>query len=297
MVVYLVAVPFLAWNKVGTIDAMPADKGRPAEQGGTTWLVVGSDSRDNLSKAERKRLGTGGAVGQRTDTIMLLHRGNGPTTLTSLPRDSRVEIPGRGTSKINAAYAWGGPKLLIETVEQNTGIRIDHYVEIGMGGVVEAVDAVGGIEICPTRDMKDPLANLDIKKGCQEVDGATALAYSRSRHSHANGDIGRAEAQREVVGKVAHKAASPMSVINPFRYWKLWATASKILRVDQDTGVTTAGRFALAMTGAEQTCMVPIKDLAVTWDPERSKTYFGYLINDNLDDMPKGLCTPTGMAK
>lgn len=296
-IVYLVAVPILAWNKVSTIDAMPADQGRPADQGGTTYLVVGSDSRAGLTKAERRKLGTGGDVGQRTDTIMLLHTGDGPTTLTSLPRDSRVEIPGRGVSKINAAFAWGGPKLLIRTVELNTGVKVDHYVEIGMGGVVEAVDAVGGIEICPTQDMKDPLANLDIKKGCQEVDGATALAYSRSRHTHANGDIGRAQAQREVVAKVASKAVSPMSVVNPVRYWKLWQTAATILRVDDTTGVVGAGKFALAMTGAEQTCMVPLQDLAVTWDPVRSKRYFDYIKNDDLSNMPKGLCTPTGFAK
>ena len=71
----------------------------------------------------------------------------------------------------------------MKTIEQNTGIRIDDYVEIGMGGVVGIVDAVGGIEICPKDNMKDKLAGLNIKKGCQEVDGKTALAYARSRHA------------------------------------------------------------------------------------------------------------------
>lgn len=116
---------------------------------------------------------------------MLLHTGSGPNLLMSIPRDSLVPIPGHGTTKINAAYAFGGAKLLVKTIEQNTGIRIDQYVEIGLGGVVDIVDAVGGITICPTFDMRDRLAGLNIKKGCQEADGVTALGYARSAHRSA----------------------------------------------------------------------------------------------------------------
>src|SRR5690606_16159376 len=106
-----------------------------------------------------KDLGTGGAVGQRTDTIMVLHTGSGPNLLMSIPRDSIVDVPGHGTTKINAAFAYGGPELLVETIEQNTGIRIDDYVQIGFGGFVGMVDAVGGVEICPAQAMQDPQAN------------------------------------------------------------------------------------------------------------------------------------------
>ena len=171
-IVFLIAVPLWAWSKIDKVDADPAGA-RPASQPGTTYLLVGSDSRKGLSKKEKKRLGAGGVgdVGQRTDTIMLLHTGSGPSMLLSIPRDSLVAIPGHGTTKINAAFAYGGPKLLVKTIEQNTGIRVDHYVEIGFGGFVNSVDAVGGITICPTQRMKDPRANLNIKKGCQEVDG------------------------------------------------------------------------------------------------------------------------------
>ena len=148
--VFLIAVPLWAWSSVEKVDASPNGE-RPAEQGGTTYLLVGSDSRDDLTEEERKDLGTGGEVGQRTDTIMLLHTGSGPDLLMSIPRDSIVEVPGHGETKINAAYAFGGPKLLVRTIEQSTGIRIDHYVEIGLGGFVNVVDAVGGITICPTQ--------------------------------------------------------------------------------------------------------------------------------------------------
>ena len=108
--VFMLAVPFWAWSKVDKIDAMPGDKGRPDEQGGNTYLIVGSDSRDDLTEAERKELGTGGEVGQRTDTIMLLHTGDGPNMLMSIPRDSIVEHPRpRRRQKVNAAFAYGGP--------------------------------------------------------------------------------------------------------------------------------------------------------------------------------------------
>ncbi len=100
---------------------------------------------------------------------MLLHTGAGPSLLMSVPRDSIVDIPDRGTDKINAAFAVGGPKLLVRTMEQETGIRIDHFVEIGFEGLVRLVDAVGGITICPETAMDDPLAHLKISKGCQEV--------------------------------------------------------------------------------------------------------------------------------
>ena len=242
----------------------------------------------------------GDRSGNRTDTIMLLHTGNGPSLLMSIPRDSIVDIPGQGTNKINAATALGGPKLLVRTIEQNTGIRIDHFVEIGFGGVINMVDAVGGIEICPKQAMKDPDARLDIEKGCQEADGLTALAYSRSRKTYAaRGDIDRARAQREVVSAIGHEAVSPWSIINPIRYYRLNMSAAEAVRVSEGTNVFSAARFAYAMTrvnGDGLTCTVPIADLAVNWDPERSEELFQHIIDDDTDGVGRRLCTPTGLA-
>ncbi|WP_110206283.1 LCP family protein [Nocardioides daejeonensis] len=293
--VFLAVVPFFALRKVSTVDAFPDGK-RPAEQDGTTYLIVGSDSREGLSKEQRKKLGTGDAGGQRTDTIMLLHTGSGPNVLTSIPRDSLVPIPDHGTSKINAAYAWGGPQLLIETIEDNTGIRIDHYVEIGFGGFVDVVDAVGGIEICPERRMRDKDANLNIKKGCQQADGVVALGYARSRKTDpALGDITRARHQREVVSAVGTKVLSPWTVVNPFRYWKLNMAAASTLKVSEGTGAFTLGKFAMAMTSVDKTCGIPISDLAVHWDADRSKRFFQHIIEDDTAGLGKDLCTPSGL--
>jgi LCP family protein required for cell wall assembly len=282
------------------VNALPGGD-RPAEQDGTTYLLVGSDSRKGLTKAENRRLGTGGVgdVGQRTDTIMLLHTGDGPSLLLSIPRDSIVPIPGRGTTKINSAFAFGGPKLLVRTIEQSTGIRIDHYVEIGFGGFVNSVDAVGGIEVCPTKRMVDPKANLKIKKGCQQVDGVTALGYSRSRYTSSIGDIDRARRQREVVSAIGAEVKSPWTILNPVRYYRINQAGTSSLKVDKDSGPIDLARFAWAMTRVNGedglTCSVPIRDLAVNWDTDRALALFELIKNDRTGDIPKRLCQPTGI--
>jgi LCP family protein required for cell wall assembly len=286
-VVYLVAVPVWAWFSVSKVDAEPSGD-RPADQPGTTYLVVGSDARAGLA-------------GRRTDTIMLLHVGSGPNLLMSVPRDSLVEVPGHGTTKINAAFAYGGPKLLVKTVEQDTGIRVDHYVEIGFTGFVKLVDAVGGITICPKTAMQDKLAELDIPKGCQEADGKTALGYARSRHTQQLGDIGRAEHQREVVSAIGSEVVSWKTLVNPVRYWRVVFGGAESVRVSKGTGPIDAARFAYAMTRVNGkdglTCGVPISDLAVHWDSQRAPALFKLIQEDRTKDVGKDLCSPSGIKQ
>ncbi|WP_229660927.1 LCP family protein [Marmoricola endophyticus] len=296
-IVFLVAVPFWAWSKVEKVDAAPSGS-RPAEQPGTTYLLVGSDSRAGLTPEERKRLGTGDAGGQRTDTIMLLHVGSGPNLLLSIPRDSIVPIPGHGTGKINAAFAYGGPKLLVQTIEQSTGVRVDDYVEIGMGGVVNAVDAVGGVQICTPKRLVDRRAKLRLSKGCHDdVDGATALAYTRSRHTQRLGDIDRAKNQRAVVSQVGSKVKSPLTVLNPFRYVGVAKAGSQSLVVNEGMSVFAMGRFAWAMTRVNGdnglTCSMPIRDQAIHWDRDRALRLMNLIKTDQTSKVG-GLCTPTG---
>lgn len=285
------AMTRVAWEPTGA---------RPADQPGTTYLIVASDSRKGLSKAERKKLHTGGDVGQRTDTIKLLHTGSGPNLLMTIPRDSYVPIPGHGDAKINAAFAYGGPRLLVRTIEQDTGIRIDGYVEIGMGGLVNLVDGVGGITICPRTNMNDPLANLHVKKGCQPADGVMALAYSRSRHAQQLGDLGRGEAQSEVIGQIGKKVATPSTLLNPFRLNGLKEAASGI-SVGKGMSTLDIARFAWAFksvsNGSALTCGVPISDMYIHWDRVRAKKMFGYVIADRTEDIPGNLCTPSGLPK
>jgi len=300
-IVFLVAVPIWAWGKIAKVDAEPGGD-RPAAQPGKTYLLVGSDSRRGLTKAEQKDLSTGGDGGGRgrTDTIMLLHTGSGPSVLMSIPRDSLVEIPGYGRTKINAAYAYGGPKLLVKTIEDNTDIRVDDYVEVGFGGLVKVVDSLGGVEICPKEDIKDKDSGLDVKKGCQTADGKTALAYSRNRHTYATQDIGRVQAQREVLGSIAGQAKSPWTVVNPFRYFKVASGASGSLTIGENVGPISLGKFALALSaamgGGGLNCTVPLRDFAVTWDPERAPKMFDLIAKDRTDDIGS-LCTKDGLPK
>ena len=296
--VFLIAVPIWAWTKVTKVDAEP-DGERPGSQPGATYLLVGSDSREDLTAQERRNLGTGKAAGRRTDTILMLHTGSGPNLLLSIPRDSIVDVPGQGRTKINAAYAVGGPELLVETIEAETGVRVDGYIEIGFGGFVSVVDAVGGIEICPKQNMVDKDANLDIEKGCQEADGTTALGYARSRKVESLGDIDRARRQREVVSAVGSEAASPWSIINPVRYFRLNSSGADSVSVGEDTGPIDTARFAWAMTRVDGenglTCSVPIIDLAVTWDRDRARRLFNLIQEDRTADIPDNLCRPSGL--
>jgi LCP family protein required for cell wall assembly len=299
-IVFLIAVPLWAWSTIDKVDIEPSGA-RPDSQPGTTYLLVGSDSRKGLSKAENKRLGTGGVgeVGQRTDTIMLLHTGDGPSMLLSIPRDSIVDVPNNGTTKINSAFAIGGPKLLVRTIEQNTGLRVDHYVEIGFGGFVNSVDAVGGITVCPKQRMVDPKANLRIKKGCQEVDGVKALGYARSRYVTQYGDLDRARRQREVVSAIGSEVKSPWTFINPVRYFRVNKAATSSIRISEGTGPFALANFGLAMTRVNSksglTCSMPIADQAINWDRERALELLKYIKTDNTGDLPKRLCTPTGL--
>ena len=297
-IVFLVAVPLWAWNRLDKVDVEPSGD-RPSSQPGTTFLLVGSDSRKGLSQSERKRLGTGGASGQRTDTIMLLHTGSGPSMLLSIPRDSVVEVPGNGRTKINSAFAIGGPKLLVQTIEQNTGLRVDDYVEIGFGGFVNSVDAVGGVTICPKERMVDPKANLRIKKGCQDADGIVALGYSRSRYVSQYGDIDRARRQREVVSAIGSEVKSPWTFINPVRYFRVNQAATSSLRISEGTGPIALGNFGLAMTRVNGesglTCSMPIADQEVNWDRERALALLEFVKEDRTGDIPKRLCTATGL--
>lgn len=295
----VVGVPVYAWSKVNRVDEAPSGS-RPPDQPGTTFLLVGSDSRAGLTRAERSRLGTGSSAGQRTDTIMVLSiPPSGKPALVSVPRDSYVAIPEHGSNKINAAYGFGGPKLLVQTVERQTGLRIDAYLEIGFGGFVNVIDSVGGIEMCLPKAIKDRDSHIDLPKGCQTLDGANALGYVRMRHADARGDLGRVERQREMLAAVAKKAMSPASVLNPVRYWRLSNATAGSLKLGEDTSFLNMVSLARAMRsvsgGEGLTLTVPVADpsastpagSAVLWDERRAKQMF--------DDLARG--DTSGLAK
>ena len=258
-VVLVLAFVVVLWSdsQLNRVEATPETQiGNTA---GTNWLLVGSDSRQGLSDEDIARLGTGGDIGVgRTDTIMILHLPlTGQPTLLSIPRDSYLNVPGWGMDKANAAFSVGGPQLLAQTIEESTGLRIDHYAEIGMGGLANMVDAVGGVEMCPAEPIQDPLASLDIQAGCQEFDGATSLGYVRTRAT-ALGDLDRVVRQREFFSALLNTATSPGTLLNPFRAFPMISNAVDTFTVGKGDHVWHLLRLALAMRGGITTETVPI---------------------------------------
>ena len=244
LLAFLLAWPFglLFWAN-GKIVHTPALSGAPGTPG-TTYLLVGSDSRADGTV-------TDGAEGQRSDTILVLHVApNGNAAMVSLPRDTYVQIEGYGGNKLNAAYSFGGGPLLVTTVEGLTGLTVDHYVEIGMGGVVSIVDAVGGVNLCLDYDVNDELSGLVWTAGCHDVDGTTALAFARMRYSDPLGDIGRQARQRQVIAAVVKKAAAPSTILNPFEQVSLIDAGTRALATDEATGIADLARLALAFRSA-----------------------------------------------
>lgn len=297
--VALIAIPIYAWSLISRVDDVPPGK-RIADQPGRTFLLVGSDSREGLSKAEQNKLGTGSTAGRRTDTVMILHvPPGGKPALISVPRDSYVSIPGHGQNKINAAYSFGGPKLMVQTIEQNTGLRVDGYMEIGFGGFVSIVDAVGGVTVCLPRAIKDRDSHLNLPKGCQTLDGINALGYVRMRKADPRGDLGRVERQREVLGAVAKEAATPATVLNPVRYWRLSTSSAKAVRLGEDTSFAETVSLANAMRkvagGSGLTLTVPVANpdastpvgSAVLWDDEKSKAMFSDIAQGDTSELSK----------
>ena len=272
-------------------DVLTNYAGRPADTPGTNWLIVGSDSRQGLTRAQERQLATGRAVGERTDTMMLLHTGAGGTTLVSLPRDSYVRIPGHGDNKLNAAFAFGGAPLLVKTIELNTGVHLDHYAEIGFGGFVGIVDSVGGVNICIKTAMKDKKAGLDLKPGCQTLNGSQALGYVRTRAT-ARADLDRVEHQRQFFSALMKKATGMGVLLNPFRSVPLALHATDNFTVDDSDHLNDLISLMWTMrsvgSGGGTTTTVPVGGFGsaagvgsyLRWDTTRSGELFGALKND-----------------
>lgn len=297
-VVFLAGVWIYLDSSINRTEAFANLANRPAAAAGTNWLIVGSDSRDGLTPQQEQQLSTGDAAdasGQRTDTIMIAHLPDNSTkpTLLSLPRDSQVTIPGHGKNKINAAFSLGGAPLLVQTVEQATGLHIDHYAEIGFGGFATIVDAIGGVDMCIDKPMHDDYTNISIPAGCQKLDGAHALGFVRMRHSDATprSDLDRVENQRKFMGALASQIASPGVLLNPFDLFPLLSSAPGALTMDSGDHLQNLIGLAWALRGVSSggvvTTTVPVTSgSAENWDKTKSQQLFDALRNDT--DVPQG---------
>ena len=232
---------------------------------------------------------------------MLLHIPSNGTrpTLVSIPRDSNVPIPGYGYNKINAAYAIGGPKLLIETVQNVTGLHIDHYMGIGFGGLVDVVNDVGGVTLCLPGPMKDPKAGLNLRKGCQTLNGGQALSFVRTREFPL-GDLQREQDQRALLKSLLAKMTSAGTLINPFAAIPAASGAASSLTVDQGANLSQLVSVAFALRNPVTT-MVPLGGFGntsagsvVEWNVPAAKVFFHDLGTDT--PLPKNLITGASVA-
>ncbi|MFF7974194.1 LCP family protein [Streptomyces sp. NPDC007905] len=300
LIVTSVATYFWADSKLHRDVDLSKVIDRPEAGSGTNYLIVGSDSRKGMSAEDKKKLHTGSAQGQRTDSMMILHVGDSGDTLVSLPRDSDVEIPsykgsasgkvypgtGRHT-KLNAAYAEDGPTLLVRTIEYNTGLHIDHYVEIGFGGFAKIVDAVGGVEITIDKGFKDKDSGANFKTGKQTLNGEEALAFVRTRHAFAAQDLQRTKNQQKFLSALAHQVATPSTVLNPFKLYPTMGAGLDSLTVDKDMSLWDLASMFWAMkgvSGGDGTSMnMPISGSTggnLVWDKAKVKTLVNELKND-----------------
>ena len=312
------------------LDVFAGLEDRPKrESSAVNYLIVGSDTREGLSREETRRLKVGTtavAAGKRSDTMLLVHisKKRDKAAIISIPRDSFALIPEHKSltsgkiipatySKINSSYNWGGASLLIETFENMSGLRIDHYVEINFVGFVRMVDALGGVEICTKRDINDPKSHLSLPAGTHLLDGVDSLKYVRSRTFDGLGDLGRMKRQQEFAGAMLRKATSAGVLLNPIKL--LDFINSALASVTTDSGLSqgdllTLGKQLRNLSASNvRTLTIPLKyynynkngvSAAVLWDPELSAELFERIKNDDalIDEVrPEPSAPPTLVDK
>ncbi len=244
------------------------------------YLIVGSDNREGLTRQQIRELRVGGtevAAGGRSDTMLLVHisKERDSAFIISLPRDTLVTIPAHLTrdgkteipdrpGKLNSAFSYGGAPLLIETIERETTLKIDHYIEVSFGGFVDVVDALGGITVCSKVDIDDKKSHLVMKAGYHLLDGVDSLKFVRTRDFDGRGDIGRMERQQQFVSAIIRKATSSGTLLNPIKLANFYQAT--IASVKMDEGITKNDLLTLGKqlsdlsSGNVRTLTVPISN-------------------------------------
>jgi len=313
----IVAISAISWAGLGRItaaipkiDAFNGLDNRPKkESSAVNYLVVGSDTREGLSRAEIKRLKVGGtevAAGKRSDTMLLIHisKKRDKAAIISIPRDTYALIPEHTNaqgkvipathSKINSAFNWGGAPLLIDTFEQMSGLRIDHYIEVNFVGFVRMVDALGGVEICTKKDIDDPKSHLVLPAGRHVLDGVDSLKYVRTRQFDGLGDLGRMKRQQEFAGAMLRKATSAGVLLNPVTMLDFINSALDSVVTDKGLSqgdLLTLGKQLRNLSASNvRTLTIPLKyynyskngvSAAVLWDPVLAPELFERIKNDD----------------
>lgn len=256
VVVILVATGGYVWynyqhfvSGITHVDAISHSNAPAKDLDGTDQniLLVGDDHRPAGATAQQlAQLGTtadGG--GTNTDTMMVLHvpADGRKATLISFPRDSWVNIPGFGMNKLNAAFAFGsengggdagGARLLISTIQNLTGLTIDHYVRISMLGFYNVVNALGPVNVCLNNAVNDPYSTVNLPKGVSTLNAQQALAFVRQRHGLPNGDLDRIVRQQYFLSVEARQILSVGTLLNPVKLQNVLDAVSSSIQTDPD---------------------------------------------------------------
>ena len=233
-------IEFIADPFAGIPARAPQQKVAAGEEPAVNILVLGTDSRTSASDPSQWKEGA-----QRTDAIMIVQVSGDRKTVSvmSIPRDSWVEIPGHGQGKINAAYSYGGPSLTIHTVENLTGIHIDHFAVANFESFVALTDEIGGVRV----NLKTPqtLAGKELGAGAQVLDGQQALAYTRERSSLPNGDFDRVKRQQTWMRSIVSRVLTNGTMSSPTALYSFLKTASRTVAVDESFTLNQMQSLAL----------------------------------------------------
>ena len=233
-------IEFIADPFAGIPARAPQQKVAAGVEPAVNILVLGTDSRTSASDPSQWKEGA-----QRTDAIMIVQVSGDRKTVSvmSIPRDSWVEIPGHGQGQINAAYSYGGPSLTIHTVENLTGIHIDHFAVANFESFVALTDEIGGVRI----NLKTPqtLAGKELGAGAQVLDGQQALAYTRERSSLPNGDFDRVKRQQTWMRSIVSRVLTNGTLSSPTALYSFLKTASRTVAVDESFTLNQMQSLAL----------------------------------------------------
>jgi LCP family protein required for cell wall assembly len=281
---------------IGRIDAGTAG----GDSGPLNILLAGVDVRAGLTPRQLRVLHVGYADGANSDTLMVIHiaADRASVTVVSLPRDSWVPIPGYGYNKINAAFGLGGPRLMVATVEQATGLTINDVIEVNFLGFVKVIDALGGVNICLPYAVDDPYSGLDLSAGVHHVDGITALEYARDRHSFLASDLARIDDQQRLLASLLREAISSGTLANPLRLSRFLSATLGAVKVDQNLnltaladqlrGITPAAVHFLTVPLANTSYLTPTGEDAVLWNYPAASRLFAALNADQQIPVPRG---------
>jgi LCP family protein required for cell wall assembly len=230
-------------------------------------LLVGSDSRTSRGNAREWVKNE-----QRTDSMMVVHvaADRKSVDVISIPRDSWVDIPGYGSAKINAAYAEGGPPLLIQTIEQLTGVRIDHMGIVDFTGFKEMTDALGGVKITVPSATQD--SRNFFPAGTYRMNGKQALGYVRQRHGLPNGDFDRMKRQQNWIRAVIKEAMSKGTLTDPLKLNRFLQAATKAVALDDGWGINDVRGLALSLTSLKTTDIrfITAPNVGTDWEGDQS---------------------------